>query len=178
MFLSESAPGWGRGPRQSRGDGPGMPCTCTTNFEPVRRLKIGPHPTGSRSGSTDRSKPIPPPFRQDRDVWMTGNRPRHAGTGNGLRRRCVIEGPSRERSALAAAAGGLTVHPQPMLFRSFDHLIRWLTASRLRPPSFTCPINTGPSRCSSPEKFFCSWSSGATHCHQTARELRPNFGPP
>ena len=114
-----------------------MPCTCTTNFEPARRLKIGPHPTGSRSGCTDRSKPIPPPFRQDRDVWMTGNRPRHAGTGNGLRRRCVIEGPSRERSALAAAAGGLTVHPQPMLFRSFDHLIRWLSASRLRPPSFT-----------------------------------------
>jgi hypothetical protein len=155
-----------------------MPCTCTTNFEPARRLKIGPHPTGSRSGSADRPKPIPPPFRQDRDVWMAGNRPRHAGTGNGLRRRCLIEGPSRERSALAAAAGGLTVHPQPMLFRSFDHLIRWLTASRLRPPSFTCPINTGPSRCSSPEKFFCSWSSGATHCHQTARELRPNFGPP
>jgi hypothetical protein len=66
------------------------------------------------------------------------NEPRHrqsrrcSVTRFQINRRCVTEGPSRERSAFAATAGGLTVHPQPMLFRSFDHLIRWLTTSWLR----------------------------------------------
>jgi len=99
-----------------------------------------------------------------------------AGRGNRFWRVIHLAGftpeeilPENDRTILRHRCG---------LTPSFDHLIRWLTASRLRPPSFTCPINTGPSRCSSPEKFFCSWSSGATHCHQTARELRPNFGPP
>jgi ArsR family transcriptional regulator len=54
-------------------------------------------------------------------VWMTCNRPRYAGTGNGLRRRCVIEGPSRGLPAgviperLGVAPSSLSFHLQQLV---------------------------------------------------------------